>query len=240
MNTDKLSYGEMMHAQLNGYTKVRMRGGKVFLRKSRGQIKPIKLNKAFAENASLLQVCAPAASRIKRALHYYLHDLVPGYLGAKMASSLRKGFKEEGKLDIKWIKGMDLQDSHPLSKRLRTDYVVRSDKDTIGVEIPIDGSTVRKINPHEEKFYFELVLLYGDCGKDNHLRIMDCRSEIWSYKQYREDAKPVNTLLSLSKPHEGEPWVLLLKVSVLLDDPLDEHPMNHGVKVIASYADKFE
>ena len=219
---DRLSIG------LSPYILVRMKG-KEFLRKRRGLDKPVPLNAAFAQNAELLKICAPASKRIRMALNYYLKDLETGYLGSSLAAAIRRGYKKEGTLDIKWIKDQEMQKSFPLGRLYRSNIITRITDSLIKLELAVHKGCISPPYKAAVSFFYEAILLYGDCSEDNKLRVEETRSETWTFEETKNLDRPIPVVLELIKPPDGVPWVLFLKVSCNIDDPSSGTPSRYFV-----------
>ena len=75
-------------------------------------------------------------------------------------------------------------------------------------------------------YYFELILLYGDAGKENGLRTESEDSDVYEIKK---DNTP-DCKLRMVLPEQ--PWIALLKVNCIEGNELAGSPKLYGMKVV--------
>jgi hypothetical protein len=155
-----------------------------YWRKKRGSVKKAELNDSFRTNSNLLKVTAPAASRIMGKLRYYTDRLDMGCITARISGALRKQMSATGHAGISCLRDMDLQPNDPLRALLTTWYSVSQANGILEVAIPIRDYTIKRHNKIVSHYFFELVLLYGDCMEADNLRTEDISSGVYSIDQH--------------------------------------------------------
>lgn len=198
----------------------------VFWRKKR---KKGGLNDAFATNADLSRISGPAAREVVQKLRPFFKGLVTGRVTLRISNGLRKALKEKKRMDFSLLHGLEMQRDHPLDQLLKTAYTVRNAEESLVVTIPIARDCVKKHNTLVTHFYFEAVLLHGDAGAAQDLRVESTESSIYAF----DSEAAVACVLSLPLPAE-RPWMVLLKVSCLEGNEMAVHPKHYGMKVVAS------
>jgi hypothetical protein len=200
-----------------------------FWRKKRGSYQPAKLNSAFQQNSNATKICSPAASMIVRRLHPYLNRLETGRLTVRICGKLKKALREQGSLCFTCLQGMDLQPEHRLEELLQAGVRVEQHVQELMVSIPIYASTIRRRNELVSRFYFELILLWGDAGCDKGLRVEEVDSPVYRIGEDHGSECRLSVM-----PPEGQPWMALLKVSCVEGRELAAAPRMYGMKVVAS------
>jgi hypothetical protein len=201
-----------------------------YWKRKRGTIKKAKLNRAFKEGIDLMKLSAPATSRILLKLKPYMNGLRPGRINATISGKLRKELRETGKLNLCCLKGLDLQQEHPLEKLLQTKIKIQQTEHELIVTIPITEDTVKRINTLVTNYYFVLVLLYGDAGKENGLRTESIDSDVYATgTQYDQDCR-----LSMVLP-ETE-WIALLKVNCIEGNEHAQSYKLYAMKLVEAHA----
>ena len=200
-----------------------------FWRMKRGSYRPALLNEAYQKGSNAMKISAPAAGRIIRRLSPYLSRLDTGRLNARISGRLRKALKEQGRLCLTSLQGMDMQPQHRLEKLLQADALVKVDAQEITVSIPVKEYTIKRHSGIVTAYYFELILLWGDAGSDKSLRVEEADSPVYRVEEdYSTECR-----LNLVLPPEGQPWIALLKVSCIEGREMAAAPRNYGMKVIA-------
>jgi hypothetical protein len=173
-----------------------------------------------------MKLSVPAASRIVKKLHPYLNGLRPGRLTSGISGKLRKGLKETDKLSLLSLKGLDLQPEHPLENLLQAQVHIERTAHELVITIPIADHTIKRLNSLVTNYYFELVLLYGDAGKENGLRIEGEDSDVYEIgKNYNVDCK-----LHIVLPEQ--PWIAFIKVNCIEGNEMAMSPKLYGMKVM--------
>lgn len=134
-------------------------------------------------------------------------------------------------MQLKYLKGIELQRDHPLDGLLQCDYRVTITKKNVRIEIPVGGDSVKPQNTLVTGYYFEGMLLYGDVCKEKGLETMSTESKLYSYYGERKQ------ICVLSLPLPEEDWCLLLKISSLEGKELAVHTKHYRMKVIAACED---
>ena len=109
---------------------------------------------------------------------------------------------------------------------------IQQTKHELIVTIPIADYTVTRINTLVTNYYFVLVLLYGDAGKENGLRTESTDSDVYAVgSQYAADCK-----LSIVLPEKE--WIALLKVNCIEGNEHAASSKLYGMKVVEAGSKK--
>lgn len=187
------------------------------------------MNAAYRNSSELTKIISPAAKRIRAALEPHTRNITTGRLNIRICSALRRSFKEKNRLQLAYLKGMELQREHPLEEMLVSGYCVSADEQNIEIKIPIEEGSVKTFNRLVTHYYFEAVLLHGDPGMERGLKTIRVESALYPYHSERESV----CLLTLALP-EAEDWCLVLKLSSLEGNELAAHTKHYRMKVIAA------
>jgi hypothetical protein len=199
-----------------------------YWRTKRGSFRPASLNEAYQKGSHAIKISAPAASRIMRRLSPFLTSLETGRLNARISGKLRKALKEKGKLCFTYLEGLDMQPEHPLEKLLKADVRIEQHDQELTVSIPVNAYTIKLHNGVVSAYYFELILLWGDAGSNNGLRVDEVDSPVYRIgEDYGSECR-----LSVELPLEGEPWMAMLKVSCIEGREMAMAPRMYGMKVV--------
>lgn len=196
-------------------------------RRKRGTVKPAGLNAGFQASSEATKMIAPASKRILAALQPYLGGLDKGRLNNRIGNALRRSLKENNRLELSYLKGIELQREHPLAEMVQVDYLVFIDQKTVRIEIPVEPGTVKPFNRLVSDYYFEAILLYGDPGKEKALKTDSAESPLYPI----DGEIRTKCVLTLSIP-EKEDWCLLLKLSSLEGREMAVHPRHYRMKVV--------
>jgi hypothetical protein len=197
-----------------------------YWKRKRGTVKKAKLNRAFKEGVDLMKLSAPATSRILLKLKPYMSGLHLGRINASISGRLRRELKNTGKLNLSCLKGLDLQQQHPLEKLLETAIKIQRTEHELTVSIPVAEHTVKRINTLVTNYYFVLVLLYGDAGKENGLRTESTDSDVYDMaKDHGGDCR-----LTMVLPEKE--WIALLKVNCIEGNEHAHSFKLYGMKVV--------
>lgn len=203
-----------------------------YWRRKRGTIKKATLNPAFERNAFITKYINEAGNRITGKLSPYLERLVMGRAYSDLIGRLKKGYNKTGKIDYNFLKGFDLQPKHKLERLLKHIYTIEASAEMVEVRIPIDAITIENVGGLVTHYYFELILLQGDAGKDNELRIDSDTSEAYEYGRKYSDCV-------LRVHPTKKPWMVLLKLNSVETPTVNTMELalsgsNYGMKVIAA------
>jgi hypothetical protein len=201
-------------------------------RKKRGTVKQAKLNEAYKASRNNTKIVSPAARKVRAALEPYMRGIQPGRLNVRIGTAFRKSLKNNGGLQLHFLKGLELQRDHPMDQLLISQFSVRVEKGDVRVEIPIHPRCVKPFNDLVTDYYFEAVLLYGDVNEEHGLRTESVESRLYSY--YSEET--TTCIMELSLPEEKE-WCLLLKISSLEGKEVAVHPRHYRMKVVEAVPD---
>jgi hypothetical protein len=203
-----------------------------YWRRKRGTIKKASLNAAFAQNASLTAVTNQAGKRIVGKLSPYLDRLAIGRTFSTLTGALKKGYNAAGRTSYRYLKDLDMQPKYRLDRLLKPVYTVEQMSEAVRVKIPIDGATIDHTGGLVSHYYFELVILQGDAGADDELRI-DCDTSA---------VYPIGsggiTECVLQVDVIKKPWMVFLKLNTIESPTVNTMELaasgsNYGMKVVA-------
>lgn len=201
-----------------------------FWRLKRGYgTKPATLNEGFARSANAMSITAPAAKRIVHKLRPYLDRMVTGRITVQFSGLLRKHLNKAGVLGYDDFIGFDFQREYPMEKLLVAQVGVERTEDEVGVYIPITHYTVKQHSRLVTNYFFELIVVSGDCTIDNGLRVECVSSEVFAIGETR------NNKCSLSLSLIRKPGFAVLKVSCIEGNEMALSPRNYGMKIVAVY-----
>jgi hypothetical protein len=173
-----------------------------------------------------MKLSAPAASRLLLKLKPYMNGLQTGRLHSRMSGRLRRNLRETGKLSVSCLKGLDLQQEQPLERLLQAEVKIQQTKHELIVTIPIAEHTIKRINTLVTNYYFVLVLLYGDAGKEIGLHTESTDSDVYEIgKQHTTDCQ-----LHMVLPEKE--WIALIKVNCIEGNEHAASPKLYGMKVV--------
>jgi hypothetical protein len=210
------------------YVLVKTKEGSYY-RLRRGLGKPARLNCAFQQSADRMKLSSPAAQRLKCCLAEALRGLQAGRLIARLGARLKEALQRDGRFHFGCFAGYDFQREHPLDRLLLSAYRVTTAGGEARLSVPLYRGAVRQKSAQVSHYYFELVLVWGDAGRDGGLRRDSVSSPLYSFGV---DTAP-HCELSLALPGCGAPWMLLLKTSCLEGNELAHHPRHYGMRVVA-------
>ena len=196
-------------------------------RRKRGTVTPAKLNAGFKASAEATKIIAPACKRILTALRPFLSGLDTGRLNNRFSNALRRSLTQTKRLELSYLKGVELQRDHPLEEMLRGSYKIFIDRGTVRIEMAIEKDTIKPLNRLVSDYYFEAVLLHGDVNKEKALKTETVESALYPIHSKAKN----NCVLSLSLPKK-EDWCLLLKLSSLEGNEMAVHPKHYRMKVV--------
>jgi hypothetical protein len=198
-----------------------------FWRRKRGTVKPAVLNSAWQASSEATRIVAPAAKRVINALRPYLHGIYTGRLNTRIGKAFRKSLKEGKGLSLEYLKGLELQDHHPLDRTVTGLLKIVKGPDSVRLEILTGKGSVVALNPLVTDYWFEAVILYGDAGEEGGLRTGSVESQLYAYKDGNEGL----CVLELDVPEKGD-WCVLLKMSSLEGNEMAIHPRHYRMKVV--------
>jgi hypothetical protein len=105
---------------------------------------------------------------------------------------------------------------------------MKENKGVLHLHIYVGNHCVKKHSGLATGYYLEAILLYGDPAETNTLRVDSVESRLYSFE---EEARVIDCNLSLQLP-EKELWMVLLKVSCVLDREIAGTSKYHGMKVV--------
>ncbi|HEV7331907.1 MAG TPA: hypothetical protein VGN63_12780 [Flavisolibacter sp.] len=200
-----------------------------FFRRRRGTVKPAPLNAPFRQSADGMSLSSPAVKRLRACLWEVLRGLAVGRIQARLSGRLNKAFLQNGRFDFSAFAGYEFQEDHPLDSLLLAPYTVQTEGGEARVRIPLDRRAVKQKSSLVSDYYFELVVVWGDAGREGGLRLDSVSSPLYPFGRSAKRCCE----LSLSLPGDGVPWMLLLKASCLEGRELAHHPRHYGMKVVA-------
>jgi hypothetical protein len=201
-------------------------------RRKRGTIVQARLNSGFELSNERTKMVSPAAKRVRKALACYLRGLAPGRLNNRICNAFRKGLKENGKMGLSCLKGLEIQKKHPLDGMLQCNYSFQVLDKRLRIEIPVDWSSVKPLNPLVTDYYFEAVLLFGDVSRERGLETESVESKLYPMYTNTESV----CVLELERP-EGD-WCVLLKINSHEGNEMAVHTKHYRMKVIGVCGDE--
>jgi hypothetical protein len=209
------------------YILVKTREGN-FWRKKRGLGKKgAILNEGFRQSCRGMAITAPAAKRIVTKLRPFLEGLAVGRITVRISALLRKKYNQSGNVDYTYLSGLELQPDYPIKRLLKEKITTNIDNDLLEIRIPISQFTIKPQGKLVTHFYFEMILVSGDCTKDNNLRIEAETSVVYSIETIHQD--DCRFIIPLGK----NSWFAILKVCCIEGQELAISPKDYGMKVIS-------
>jgi hypothetical protein len=202
-----------------------------YWRRKRGTVKKARLNASFKKNALNTKYINDAGSRIMAKLTPHMDRLILGRSYSTLTGELKKGYNKTGEMNYGFLKGYDLQPKHKMERLLKHLWTIYQTSETVTVQIPIDAATIQNTGGLVTYYYFELILLQGDAGRDNELRIDSDTSEVYELDHVYSDC--VMTVHPTKKP-----WMVLLKLNSIETPTRNTIELalsgsNYGMKVLA-------
>jgi hypothetical protein len=207
------------------YVWIKTRDGGYFRRK-RGTIKKAKPNRALRQSSDRMKQSAPATSRILKKLKPFMNGLDIGRLNVRISGLLRTSIKDTGRLSLAYLNGLNFQRNYPIGRLLQVDPWTEITAHEFILSLSITDYTIKRLNTLVTNYYFELILLYGDAGKANGLRIESEESAVY------EVGKDYDLTLTLRLVLPEQPWIALLKVNCIEGDEPAKLWRLYGMKVI--------
>lgn len=197
-------------------------------RRKRGTVTSAVLNGAYKEASLNTKIASPAAKTVRHALEPYLNGITTGRLNNRICNAFRKSLKENKRLSLSYLIGIEMQKNFPLDDMLVCDYRVVVNNSKVQIVIPIKRGAVRRFNSLASDYYFEAVVLFGDVTKDEGLKTESAVSALISCIMEPDSV----CTLELSIPQQ-EDWCLLLKISTLEGNEMAAHTKHYRMKVVA-------
>jgi hypothetical protein len=210
------------------YVLIRTKEGNFWRRKRGMGEKEARLNDAFAVHATGMAVTAPAARRIVNKLRPYLDHLYTGRITVKVSGRLRKQWSKSGIVDYTYMNGFDLQPDHPIEELLKVPVGVKMEGGSLEVFIPVEEQTVKQSSKRVTGYFFEVIMISGDCTRDDELKVTTAEGELFRIGSIVEKG------CRLTAPITGRPWFAILKVSCVEGKNMAAAPGNYGMKVVAA------
>jgi len=199
-----------------------------FWRKKRGLgEKGAPLNEGFKQSSEGMAVTAPAAKRIVGRLRPFIEGLSVGRITVRISALLRKQYNKNGNVDYTFMQGFDLQPDYPMKRLLKAPLHITTDKEVIDLRIPVAPYWIEPQGKLVTHYYFELVVISGDCTRDGALRTETETSAVYSIVgAEQEDCRFV-------MPVGTRPWLAVLKLCCIEGQELAVSPKDYGMQVIA-------
>jgi hypothetical protein len=188
-----------------------------------------KLNESLATNVDLSKISGPAARQVVQKLRPYLNGITTGRVTLRIINRLKRGLKDYKRIDFTSLLGLEIQRDHSLNELLQGCYSIEKHKETLSIIITIEMDTIKRHSQLVTHYYFEGVLILGDAGIENGLRVADMESRLYAFERQANE----ECVITFSLPSEGIPWMALLKVSCMEGNEMAVHPRHYGMKVIA-------
>jgi len=200
-----------------------------FWRKKRGLgEKGAPLNEGFKQSSEGMAVTAPAAKRIVGRLRPFTEGLSVGRITVRVSALLRKQYNKSGTVDYRYMQGFELQPEYPLKRLLKEPVQLRIENAVINVRIPVGPYTIQGQGRLVTHYFFELIVVSGDCTKEHALRTETETSPVYGIDgSVKEDCRfivPVGT----------RPWFAVLKLCCIEGQELAVSPKDYGMQVIAA------
>jgi hypothetical protein len=188
-----------------------------------------KLNDSLATNVDLSKISGPAARQVVKKIRPYLNGITTGRVTLRIINSLKKGLKDYKRIDFTSLLGLEIQRDHPLDELLHGSYSIEQHKEHLSIIIAIEKDTIKRHNKLVTHYYFEGILIFGDAGNENGLRVVEMESEVYAFERQAKE----HCVINLTLPGESIPWMALLKVSCMEGNEMAVHPRHYGMKVVA-------
>jgi hypothetical protein len=202
-----------------------------YRKQKRGTVKPAKLNESFKQNQDLTSLCSPAAKRLILKLTPWLKPMQTGYVQATICGRFKKAFKQKGKVDFSFMRGVDLAPKDTF-RSIVPSFSVKKTDSTVTIGLIVSSYSPRHKNKKAKeqlavRYFYEALLVWGNPTKDNGLRVDVTESQIYNYG---EDGEPCK--LEVVLPTTKKPWMVLLKINSLEEKRPSVHPGEYGMVVV--------
>lgn len=197
-------------------------------RRKKGSVKPVILNNVLQLNAKMTRPTNEAARRVMAKLYPFLQYLTTGRTVVRIAGGFKKSIAQNGQMDYSMLEKLDFQDDYSFDDTANGLVSMKEDKGVLYLHISVGNHCVKKHSGLATGYYLEAILLYGDPAEANALRVDSVESRLYSFE---EEKRVIDCNLSLQLP-EKEPWMVLLKVSCVLDREIAGTSKYHGLKVV--------
>jgi hypothetical protein len=208
----------------DSYILVRGKKG-MFWRRKRGTVKKAELNETLQRNAGMLKICAAISRRTRARLSYYLTRLEPGRLHNRICTLMQRQLKEIGRAGLQCLQGLEFQERFAMELLLTGYYNVAVKDGMLEVRIPIEEYTVNRNSGIVTGYFFQLIMVYGDCMEEYGLKVEEETSEAYGIGQRAGECRMMMVL-------PEKEWAVILKVSCIEGNELAKAPRNYGMKVV--------
>ena len=209
------------------YVLVQTKEGSFWRRKRGLGTKGVQLNHSFKISAEGMALTAPSAKRIVGKLKPFLDGLITGRITVRISGKLRKQYNKTGTIDYAYLVNMDLQPDYPLKKLLLAPVSVTVNKDVLNISVPVDYATIKKNSSLVTHYFFEVILISGDCTVNEGLRIESESSDVYPVAVEGQHT----CSFSLALPDRS--WFAVLKLSCIEGNEMAASPKNYGLKIVA-------
>ncbi len=207
------------------YILVQTREG-MYWRRKRGSVKKAELNEAMQQAAAMLKQCAAMSRRIRTRLREYFSRMETGRLHQRVWTRLRRQLKETGRAGLQSLEGLEIQQRFPLDRLLTACYSVTVKDGTVEVRIPINENTIKQNSGIVSGYFFQLIMVYGECNEEYGLKVEEETSEVYDIGQQNTDCRMLMVL-------PEKEWMVVLKVSCIEGKEVAKAARNYGMKVVA-------
>lgn len=183
-----------------------------YYRLRRGQVKEAALNAAYQKSSESMKLSAPAATRLAGKLEPWVRGLRVGRLKAKLSGGLRRALNQSGRLHFAALQGLELQAEWPLQNLLLYGWTIDVQPGGVTVKVPIGKGALKRHSKAVTGVYLEAVVVWGDAGKENGLRVESETSRLYGFEEEEDEV----CTLRLPLPQGDEPWLVVLKVNSTL------------------------
>jgi hypothetical protein len=190
--------------------------------------KPVELNNALARNAELTKPTNEAATRLLFKLTEFTKYMVKGRLTARVAGAFKKSCFKNDSMDFSFLNNFEFHKDYPFNKLCNTVITVKEGKDSLDVHLRVGTLYVKKQSNLVTGYHLNGILIFGDPGKANALRIEVLTSPSYSF----EGPDDEDCYFPFVLPTGKKPWMVLLHIECELFRSTPPSPTNCRMKVI--------
>jgi len=199
-----------------------------YWRKKKWLDKPVKLNNALALNAKLTRPTNEAATRLLSKLTEFTKYMVKGRLTARVAGALKKSCAKNDSMDFSFLKDFEFHKDYPFSKKCSGLITIQEMKGALDIHVQVGTLHVKNKSKVVTGYHLNAILIFGDPGKANALRIEVLTSPSYSFKGPSEEDCSFPFVLPTGK----KPWMVLLHIECELIRSTPPSPTDCRMKVI--------
>lgn len=209
------------------YTLVRAKNG-YYWRRNRGTVKPAVLNEVLSRSAAITSKTNRAAKHMMSLLAVFTQQMSLGMSTTGVGGAFKRAYLQDGRMDFRFMHEITFQEGYPIHKLFTGHVYPKIERGSIQLQIGVGDLYVKAPSRHAAGYRLTAILLYGDPSKDRGIKIETEESQIYSFKEKKqEDCK-----LSLVLPAKNRPWVVLLHIGCKMRDGLYAGPRYHAMWVV--------